>query len=305
MFRMNSNNQPVNIQMFKIASFGEILWDQFPGYKKPGGSPANVAYHLHIFGNQSYLVSKIGDDSDGKELLQFLKEKKLPADYIGSDKTYPTGVVTVSIDQHNEPSYVIHEPSAWDFITFNDQLLHLSKSLNAICYASLSQRNSISSASLKELLLSVPTNCLKVFDLNLRPPFIQKDVILEKIGLSDVIKMNEDEFETVGSWLNSSDTADAILDGDPKKIIILTMGDKGSALFSKHGHFQHKAYPISNEGDFVGVGDAFLASFTHQLLLNRDHADILEVCNRYAAFVASQKGGMPEVPDELLNLVKG
>ena len=290
--------------MFKIASFGEILWDQFPDYKKPGGSPANVAYHLHIFGNDSHLISKIGDDSDGRELLHFLKEKKLPVEYIGMDRTHPTGLVTVSIDQHNEPSYTIHEPSAWDYISVNSDLLELSKSLNAICYASLSQRNSTSSDSLRELLLTVPPDCLKVFDLNLRPPFIQKDVILEMISLSDIVKMNEDEYETVGSWLTGSDTADAILVNDPDKIILLTMGEKGSALFSSQGHFQHKAYPISGDGDFVGVGDAFLASFTHQLLLKKNHADILETCNRYAAFVASQQGGMPSVPKNILNMIK-
>ena len=290
--------------MFKIASFGEILWDQFPDYKKPGGSPANVAYHLHILGNDSYLISKIGDDNDGRELLHFLKEKKLPTEFIGLDSTHPTGIVTVSIDQFNEPTYTIHEPSAWDFISINDELFKLSKSLNAICYASLSQRNSTSSDSLKKLLLSLPPDCLKVFDLNLRPPFIQKDVILEKIGLSDIIKMNEDEYKTVGSWINSSDTADTLLANNPDKIILLTMGEKGSALFSSQGHFQHKAYPISSDGDFVGVGDAFLASFTHQLLLKKDHADILEACNRYAAFVASQKGGMPSVPMNILKMIK-
>lgn len=291
--------------MFKIASFGEVLWDKFPEYKKPGGSPANVAYHLHSFGNVSYLISKIGNDLDGKELLHFLKEKKLLIDFVGLDNTFPTGLVTVSIDHYNEPSYTIHQPSAWDYITFTGELSKLSKTLDAICFASLSQRNFISSECLNKMLNSVPSECMKVFDLNLRPPFISKEEILKKIALSDIIKMNEDEYETVGSWLNSSDTADTILAEDSNKIVLLTMGEKGSALFSSQGHYQHKAYPISGEGDFVGVGDAFLASFTHQILKKSDHADILEICNRYAATVASHKGGMPTIPEDLLKLVTG
>lgn len=291
--------------MFKIASFGEVLWDKFPDYKKPGGSPANVAYHLHSFGNDSYLISKVGDDPDGNELLQFLKDKNLPIDFVGFDKNVPTGLVTVSIDHNQEPSYTIHQPSAWDYITFTDQLSELTKTLDAICFASLSQRNSTSLECLNLLLNSVPTECLKVFDLNLRPPFIHKEEILKKIALSDIIKMNEGEYATIGSWLNSSEPADVILAENSDKIILLTMGEKGSALFSSRGHYQHKAYPISSEGDFVGVGDAFLASFIHQILKKSDHAEILEVCNRYAAAVASHKGGMPTVPEDLLRMVTG
>ncbi len=291
--------------MFNIASFGEVLWDKFPDYKKPGGSPANVAYHLHILGNNSYLISKVGNDSNGKELMQFLKDKKLPIDYVTVDETFPTGLVTVSIDQNNEPSYTIHEPSAWDYIQFTEELKKLSNSLDAICFATLSQRNEGSSKCLSELMESISSGCLKVFDLNLRPPFINKTEILKNIVRANIIKMNEDEFNTVGTWLNSSDTADTLLSEDPDKMILLTLGERGSALFTSRGHFQHRAYPISGNGDFVGVGDAFLAAFTHLTLKKMAHADILETCNRYAAYVASQKGGMPAVSDEMLKSVTG
>lgn len=291
--------------MFKIASFGEVLWDKFPEYKKPGGSPANVAYHLHSFGNDSFLISKVGDDPDGRELLQFLKNKNLPTNFVGVDNTYSTGLVTVSLGYNKEPSYTIHKPSAWDYITFTKQLFKLSKTLDAICFASLSQRNLASLNCLNEILNSVPAECLKVFDLNLRPPFIDRDEILKKISLSDIIKMNKEEYAMVSTWFNNRDAADAILTEDSDKIILLTLGEKGSELYSSHGHYQHKAYPISDDGDFVGVGDAFLASFIHQILKKSDQADILEVSNRYAATVASHKGGMPTIDEDQLELVKG
>jgi fructokinase len=237
-------------------------------------------------------------------LIRFLEGKELPTEHIQFDHEYPTGLVTVSFDENREPSYVIHKPSAWDYISLTYNFNKVYNELDAICFASLSQRNNTSSNTLNTILKSVRSNCLKVFDLNLRPPFINKEEILKKIDLSDVIKMNEEEFKTVGAWLNSSDTADTILNKDPNKRILLTMGAKGSALFTSKGHVEHKAYPIDNDGDFVGVGDAFLACFTHLTLKQTDPISLLERSNRYAAYIASQKGSMPTVPDEILKLIR-
>ncbi|MEX0944904.1 MAG: carbohydrate kinase [Balneolaceae bacterium] len=289
---------------FKIVSFGEVLWDKFPDYKKPGGSPANLAYHLHTFGNESLLISRVGNDDYGNELIRFLVEKELPIEHVQIDHEYPTGIVTVTFDKNKEPSYLIHKPAAWDYISPTENFKNIYNDMDAICFASLSQRNRTSSDTLNTILNSVRSNCLKVFDLNLRPPFINKEEILKKIDLSDVIKMNEEEYKTVGSWLNSSDTADTILNNDPDKKILLTMGAKGSALFTSKGHAEHKAYPIDNDGDFVGVGDAFLACFTHLTLKQTEPNSLLERSNRYAAYIASQKGSMPTVPDEILNLIR-
>ncbi len=290
--------------MFTTLSFGEVLWDVFPDYKKPGGSPANLAYHLHCLGNKSVLLSRVGDDTNGEELIDFLKTKGLSTDHIQTDKKLSTGRVTVNIDEHNEPSYTIHQPSAWDNITTENVSPELVRSLDAICFASLSQRNQVSAESLKILLSSAPTDCLKVFDLNLRPPFIDRELILDLINQSDVIKVNEDEFSKIGEWLETQNPAEEILKNDPSKIIILTLGASGSAMYTSEGYFNQPAYPISGEGDFVGVGDAFLACFTHLVLNEEKHDRILKLANRYAAYVASEKGGMPDILSNILGKMK-
>lgn len=289
--------------MFKTLSFGEILWDHFPGYKKPGGSPANLAYHLHLFGNESYLLSRVGRDKNGEELLQFLSERGLSDQLIQIDQKLPTGAVTVNFDDNNEPSYTIHQPSAWDAIDITPEIANLSGSLDAFCFASLSQRSPGSKKSVNTLLKSVSDDCLKVFDLNLRPPFIEKETILINIEQSDVIKLNEEEYAVVGEWLNASDTADKIIDNDLNKTVLLTLGSKGSELVNSEGRYHQDAFPIHENGDFVGVGDAFLACFTHLMLKRTEPKQLLEIANRYAAFVASKQGSMPDIPHDLLDLI--
>lgn len=288
--------------MSTILSFGEILWDIFPDYKKPGGSPANLAYHLHALGNRSNLVSRVGDDQNGEELLSFITDKGLNTAYVQKDPNHPTGTVGVEFDD-GEPSYTIHHPASWDFIEMTDQLVEELQHADAICFASLSQREEDSKKSLGKILNGVRDNCLKVFDLNLRPPFIDRDNILECIERADVIKFNEDELAQVSSWVKTENLPKHILSRHPEKIILVTLGAKGSAMHSADGFFEQKAYPVSTGGDFVGVGDAFLACVTHLLLKQISPKDILSGANKYAAFVASQQGGMPEIPGDIIRIV--
>lgn len=290
--------------MFKTLSFGEILWDIFPNYKKPGGSPANLAYHLHLFGNKSYLLSKIGNDEHGKDLLKFISKKGLSIKYIQKDLKLPTGTVSVTVDHDNEPTYTIHQPAAWDDIELSTEINLLTESLDAFCFASLSQRNEGSKNTVETLIKKLPENCLKVFDLNIRPPFVDKEVILKNIKESNVIKFNRDEYSTVGKWLNAVDTADKIIEMDSNKTVLLTLGSQGSELINSKGRYRQKAFPIHGNGDFVGVGDAFLACFTHLMLKKLDPQQLLETSNRYAAFVASQQGSMPDIPHDILNLIR-
>jgi fructokinase len=282
-----------------ILSFGEVLWDIFPDSKKPGGSPANVAYHLHSLGNETKLLSRVGTDDDGEKLIEFLNEKGLSTEFVQQDESLPTGKVTVHF-KADEPSYIIHEPSAWDAIEATDEVIKHAGELDAICYASLSQRSYSSAKALQALLKSLKEDCLTVFDLNLRPPFINSDKVLDTIEQSRVVKFNEQEFEEAKSWYGRNEFATELLNRDPEKILLITRGENGSSMISKTGTYTEPAYPISGDGDFVGVGDAFLAAFTHLKLNGTAENQILKHANRYAAAVASKKGAMPELPEELL-----
>lgn len=287
---------------FKTLSVGEVLWDVFPDYKKPGGSPANVAYHLHCLGAESLLLSRVGNDDNGSELLNFLLDKGINCSLIQNDETHPTGIVNVKFDD-GEPSYMIEEPSAWDFIELSDKLKNTIQALDAICFASLAQRNETTKTAIQTLLSEVPKSCLKVFDLNLRPPFVDKELVISSIQKSNVIKINEHEFKTLAEWYGSRNFLDDFLKDDPSKIILLTEGEKGSSMFTPEGTIHEDAHPITGDGDFVGVGDAFLACFTFLTLNDTPKSRILSLSNHYAAYVASQKGGMPDIAESILEQI--
>ncbi|MDZ7719381.1 MAG: PfkB family carbohydrate kinase [Balneolaceae bacterium] len=289
--------------MYKTLSVGEVLWDIFPDYKKPGGSPANVAYHLHCLGTESLLLSRIGDDKNGKELLDFLNKKGIDCKLVQKDTGHPTGIVNVEFDE-DEPSYSIDMPSAWDFIELTDELKKKTNVLDAICFASLSQRNDKTKQTIQHLISAVPEQCLKVFDLNLRPPYVDRELILSSINKSDIIKINEHEHKILTEWYGNPHFADEILKNDPSKIILLTEGERGSTMLTSEQSIQEDAHPISGEGDFVGVGDAFLACFTYLRLNNTADDKILSLSNQYAAFVASNRGGMPDIPKSILEQIQ-
>jgi fructokinase len=288
--------------MYKTLSVGEVLWDIFPDYKKPGGSPANVAYHLHSLGTDSLLLSRLGKDRNGDGLLDFLNQKGINCNLIQLDDKHPTGIVNVEFDE-GEPSYSIEGPSAWDFIEITDELIKDVNSLDAICFASLSQRNDKTKDTVQNLLSAVPGSCLKVFDLNLRPPFVDKDLVISTIQKSDIIKINEHEFKILTEWFGKQDFTVDLFEDDPAKIVLLTEGEKGSTMFTSTNTLHEDAHPISGEGDFVGVGDAFLACFTFLKLNQTPENKILSLSNQYAAFVASQKGGMPDIPESILEQI--
>lgn len=286
--------------MKRVLSIGEVLWDVFPTYKKPGGSPANLAYHLHCLGNNTLLASRVGNDKNGEELIQFLSDKGLSTDHIQTDRTHSTGTVTVTFTD-DEPSYLIHEPAAWDFIEYSDDLKAAAAKLDAICFASLSQRHHVTADTLQHMLNDVPDSCLKVFDLNLRPPFTNPERIIRQILIADVVKFNEDEFEEAKKWFDTEEPAAYLLAKDPEKTILRTLGADGSEMITTSGIVREDAYPISGKGDFVGVGDAFLACFTHLKLQKTPSADILAKANRYASAVASKQGGMPDIHESILD----
>lgn len=288
--------------MANVLSFGEILWDLFSDYKKPGGSPANLAYHLHVLGNNANLISAVGDDDNGHELLEFIKNKGLPTDHIQISKRQPTGTVDVVFND-GEPSYTINEPAAWDDIEASKNVIELTKTADAICFASLSQRSEVSEKTLHKILDAANADTLKVFDLNLREPFISRESIINKINIADVIKFNEDELDQVSSWYNTDDLPDYLIKNNPNVCLLITLGADGSSLINSSGVYNQNAFPISGDGDFVGVGDAFLACATHLMLRQRSPKEVLLKANRYAAFIASQKGGMPDVSEDIIKTV--
>ena len=181
-----------------VLGIGELLWDEFPDGRRPGGAPANVAYHAGLLDADSAIVTRVGDDQDGRDLYAEIEAAGLDTSLIQTDPKHPTGVVHVTL-KDGQPEYDI-AAAAWDHIEATPQLLDECRGADAVCFGSLAQRNEQSRNAIRECLRAAE-NAFKMFDVNLRQDFYSADVIEQSLQLADAVKLNGSEVRTIAGLL--------------------------------------------------------------------------------------------------------
>lgn len=276
-----------------ILCVGEVLWDAIPAGLFLGGAPHNVARHLHRLGRPVALASRVGDDVLGREALRRLAADGLDTRFVQIDPGLPTGFVTVDLDADGDPDYEIVAPAAWDAIALTDALRARAAEAPAVVFGSLAQRHETSRDTVQTLAAAAP---LAVFDLNLRPPFVDPDVVRTSLGLADCVKLNEDELREVGGWFAWPETpraaAEALAESFDCRTVCVTRGARGAALWHMGRWLQHPGYAVAPH-DTVGAGDAFLAAFLAGVLTGRSDEHALDLACRLGAYVATQPGAVP------------
>lgn len=277
----------------KVVVFGEMLWDCLPSGPMPGGAPMNVALNLHQLGLDSRLISAVGDDSDGKNLTNFLKDFSLPLDFIQTNFEYETSRVLVDTIDPENIKYTIIAPVAWDFIQWNQLIDRAVSDSEAFVFGTLGIRNQV---SLQTLLTLLRHPMLRVFDANLRPPFYDFKVIETLLSYTDVLKINAEELAIFADYFGvpptPSSLSERLCSQFPIQIVCITMGSKGALIYQKGLITTHPGYPVQVE-DSIGAGDAFLSGFIKTYLDDKKPADILDFACKLGSFVATQKGGTP------------
>jgi len=289
-----------------VTGIGEVLWDVLPEGKKLGGAPANFAYHVSQFGFESRIVSAIGPDMLGEELLSGLGDKGL--DCMIETVPYPTGTVQVELDGNGIPCYDIRQDVAWDNIPFTPGLEALAKTTGAVCFGSLAQRSPVSRDTINRFIDAMPEGSLRIFDINLRQNFYTKDIVCNSMRKCNILKINNEELETVSVMLGLPDgpqqsRAKALLSMFGLKALILTCGATGSHVFTSE-ETSYIATPQVEVADTVGAGDSFTAAFVSGLLKGLDIRQAHRLAVETSAFVCTQEGAMPELPASLTDSVK-
>ena len=286
-----------------IVGMGEALWDVLPEGKKIGGAPANFAYHVSQFGFDSRVVSAVGNDDLGDEILKVFKEKQLKHQL--QTVNYPTGTVQVTLDDNGIPCYDIKEGVAWDNIPFTDDLKRLALSTRAVCFGSLAQRNEVSRTSINRFLDTMPDGegQLKIFDINLRQGFCTKDIIRDSCQRCNVLKINDEELVAISRLfgypgIDLQDKCWILLAKYNLKMLILTCGTNGSYVFTP-GVVSFQETPKVPVADTVGAGDSFTATFTAALLKGKSVPEAHKLAVEVSAYVCTQSGAMPELPQVL------
>jgi fructokinase len=285
----------------KVVIFGEMLWDCLPSGPVAGGAPMNVALNLHQLGLESRLISAIGNDADGRNLLEFLNSFEIPTDLIQTNLEHETSKVLVDNSDPENIKYTIVSPVAWDFIQWNEEMDQAVEDADAFVFGSLGVRNT---ESLKTLLHLLHHPVLRIFDANLRPPFYDFEVIETLLGYADVLKINEDELEIFADYFKTEPTVESLcshLDQHfPMEIICVTRGSKGALIYQKSVITEHQGYKVKVE-DSIGAGDAFLSGFVKTYLDDKSPEEILDYACKIGAFVATQKGGTPRYSAEMFD----
>ncbi|MDE6809941.1 MAG: carbohydrate kinase [Muribaculaceae bacterium] len=286
-----------------VIGMGEALWDVLPEGKKIGGAPANFAYHVSQFGLNSRVISAIGDDALGEEILANFDHKGLTYDI--PKVPYPTGTVQVELDSNGVPQYEIKENVAWDNIPYTERLEELAKQTKAVCFGSLAQRNVVSRETINRFLDAIPVenDPLIVFDINLRQGFYTKEILCNSIERCNILKINDEELVLVSRLfgypgIDLQDKCWILLGKYNLKMLILTCGINGSYVFTP-GNVSFVPTPKVEVADTVGAGDSFTAAFVASILrgepVNVAHQKAVET----SAYVCTQAGAMPVLPSEI------
>ncbi len=289
-----------------VVGLGEILWDVFPERKVLGGAPANFAYHVSQFGYNGCAVSAVGDDLLGKEILESLAQKDL--NYLIETTDFPTGTVKVTLNKSGIPQYEICENVAWDNIPFTAKTENLAKVTGTVSFGSLAQRNRVSRESVKKFLAAMPADSLKIFDINLRQHFYTKDLIDESLNLSNMLKINDEEVVVVAQLFgmereNEQDICKRLLNDYNLDIVILTKGTEGSFVFTQK-ETSYQSTPKVHVADTVGAGDSFTAAFVASYMHGERITDAHQLAMEVSAYVCTQHGAMPKLPDAYLELFR-
>lgn len=284
---------------------GEALWDVLPEGKKIGGAPANFAYHVSQFGLPGMVVSAVGDDALGKEIVENFTSKGLSQ--LIAEVPYPTGTVQVELDQVGVPQYDIKENVAWDNIPFSSELEDLARRTRAVCFGSLAQRNVVSRNTIHSFLDTMPKtdDSLVVFDVNLRQGFYNKEILCDSMERCNILKINDEELITVSRMfgypgIDLQDKCWILLGKYNLRMLILTCGINGSYVFTP-GHVSFQPTPRVEVADTVGAGDSFTAAFISGIIKGMSVEEAHSLAVRTSAYVCTCHGAMPELPAELTN----
>ncbi|MDI6698922.1 MAG: carbohydrate kinase [Candidatus Saccharicenans sp.] len=276
-----------------IAAIGEILWDIFPDGKKIGGAPANFAYYLSRLGEKVALISRVGQDRLGYEALSCCREAGLTTEFIQKDEIYPTGKVRVDLDNEGLPVFEIETNAAWDFIEEDKALFPIVQRAKVIYFGTLAQRQARSRRTIQRLLDRAGTDCLKVLDLNLRPPYFDRQLIESSLKIADVVKLNLKELTVISELFSlrgtETEVFNTLIDRFSLRLLTVTEGENGSWIISPEQAYHHSGYFVPAI-DTVGAGDAFTAALVHGLLSGLDLGEINKFANQLASFVCTQKG---------------
>jgi fructokinase len=290
------------VQAPLCVGIGEVLWDLLSAGRSLGGAPINAAAHAVQLGARGAAVSGVGDDADGRDILERLSALHLDVSGVRVVRGLPTGVVDVTLSESGVPTFSVRTPAAWDAIELDPSIEKLAAAADAVLFGSLAQRDQHSRNAIRQFLQSLRPGCLKLFDVNLRYPYYSLEILRFSLEMATVVKLNDTELpvlaDSLGIGGDETTRLHALREQFGLDLAVLTRGEGGSRMVTADRDECHPGYPV-RVVDTVGAGDAFTAA-TAMGLLGGLKLDALQgLANRVAAYVCSQPGAIPLFSEEV------
>ncbi|MBF8280473.1 MAG: sugar kinase, ribokinase family [Candidatus Magasanikbacteria bacterium] len=299
----------MNDRSFAIVGIGELLFDLLPGGKQLGGAPANFAYHAAALGDRGLILSRVGSDALGEEIISTLALRGLETNHLQIDAAHPTGTVQVKLDVNGQPDFTIIENTAWDNFEWTEDWEALARVADAVCFGTLAQRTLPSRQTIQKFLPTTRSECVKIFDVNLRQSYYSEELLVQSLRSADVVKLNDQEIQVVKNILALSGSSEEELARDllnkfALDLVCVTRGARGSLFVTAKQQTEHPGFPVA-VADAVGAGDAFTAALAHHYLRGSPLELMSEAANLLGSWVASQVGAMPPKDPEVILRVRG
>ena len=291
--------------VFKVIGIGEVLWDLLPSGPQLGGAPANFACHARQLSSEAQVITRIGNDSLGKQVVERFNEMAIGCATVQVDQQLPTGTADVTLDQDGTPHFTIHQPVAWDALAQTADARDAVRNAHAVCFGTLAQRTPAVASAIQQLVTATPTTSLRIFDINLRQRFYSKEIIASSLKIANVLKLNDHELDVLSLLFGLSGTARerivqlaALFE---LKLVALTRADQGSLIYKK-GKWSEIPGRKIEVVDTVGAGDSFAAALVMGLLLGFGLEDIHRIAADIAEFVCTCRGATPSLPRHLRSM---
>jgi len=288
-----------------VIGIGEILWDVFPDGPRFGGAPANFACSIAELARDRidvYMAGGVGADDLGRRAIEALQLHGVDTSCVAVVDR-PTGQVLVELDAVSQASYEFAADAAWDNVAWSDGLQQLAARADAVSFSTLGQRSEISRQTIQRFVRATPAKCLRVLDINLRPPFWNEEIVMQSLRLANVLKLNDAELSVLAEMLGWSgadhELLQQLVDRFSLQLAAVTRGAAGALLLRESGEQSDLPGQPTVVVDTVGAGDSFTAALVIGLLSGLPLATINAWGNRIAAFVSSEPGATPYIPDYL------
>ncbi|MFW5770506.1 MAG: PfkB family carbohydrate kinase [Spirochaetota bacterium] len=280
-----------------IVSIGEILFDQFPDYRRIGGAPFNFAVHLIALGLETVFISRVGNDENGSHLIEEISRRNLDPEYVQVDDSHPTGEVLIQLDENKNATFTIRENVAYDFIEMTPSVVSTLNRTDFIYFGTLIQRTSQGFSSVQDMLTLKKPGTICMYDINLRPGCYNREIINASLNHTDILKLNSDELKELGIMLydkeNTDECINSLFDDFNIQMISLTGGSSGSSIVTRDNRFTAEPDHSITVKDTVGAGDAYSAIVAAGFIHGWEPPRILDVATRFSTRICTIEGAIP------------